>query len=123
MSTSLVTRLAQRSASAFRRGLSTEAGGASRGPKLPEGNDPAAFHPIEHAANDTSRWRWISAVFSLPVGGFAVLQALNGHEHSDEPAIEYSYMRMSTRSPRFPWGEDDLIGTPSDRAKKAAEKE
>lgn len=103
------------------RRLSTAAEAPSKGPKLPIGNDPSAYHGAEHAIADTNRWRLISMVFAVPVTGYFVLSLMSEHKHVDPPP-EYPYLRMATRSPRFPWGDDDLIGTSYERhAKKHAE--
>lgn len=93
---------AARGALRTRRGLSSPAA-PTKGPRLPEGNDPSAFHGRDHAAKDTSRWLMFSALFALPVGGFGVLQAMKPHEHPPAP-IQYDYMKRATRIPRFPWG-------------------
>jgi hypothetical protein len=92
------------------------------GPRLPPGNDPSAYHPQEHAIADTARWMRFSLLFGLPVLGFGIIQGLQKHEHNDEPGIVYPYMKMATRNPRFPWGDDDLIGTPADRHEIQARK-
>lgn len=91
---------------------------ATPGPRLPEGNDPGAFHSREHMLVAVSRWRNISIIFGVPVLGFGILQMLEEHEHAEE-SPEYPYLKIASRSPRFPWGDDDLIGTPADRAKRS----
>ncbi|CDF34121.1 unnamed protein product [Chondrus crispus] len=96
---------------------------AAKGPKLPAGNDPSASHGAEHAIADTNRWRIISAVFALPVSAYFIINMMNTHEHTEAPP-EYPYLKMATRSPRFPWGEEDLIGTIHDKhARELANKE
>jgi hypothetical protein len=102
MSASAMTARAARGAVRARRAMSTSVP-PTRGPVLPAGNDPAAYHSKAAAAADTSRWALISALFALPVGGFGVLQAMAKHEHAEAP-IQYDYMRRANRSPRFPWG-------------------
>jgi hypothetical protein len=84
------------------RGMSSSAA-PTPGPRLPEGNDPAAYHSRTHAVADSGRWALISAVFALPVTAFGVIQAMNKHEHAPAP-VQYSYMRRASRVPRFPWG-------------------
>jgi hypothetical protein len=62
---------------AARRAMSSEA--SSTGPRLPQGNDPAAFHSQAAASADTSRWMWITAAFGIPVMAFGVVQSMNKH--------------------------------------------
>ncbi|PXF41537.1 hypothetical protein BWQ96_08740 [Gracilariopsis chorda] len=104
------------------RRLSTLAGtidkSATKGPKLPAGNDPSAAHGPAHAIADTNRWRIVSVVFAVPVLGYAILQSMNEHQHVDAPP-EYPYLKIASRVPRFPWGDDDLIGTSYERHAKA----
>ncbi|CAN8067158.1 unnamed protein product [Agarophyton chilense] len=91
---------------------------ATKGPKLPPGNDPSASHGSHHALADTNRWRLISMVFALPVLGYAIIQSMNDHKHI-EPPPEYPYLKIGNKVPRFPWGDDDLIGTSYERHAKA----
>lgn len=69
---------------------------ATKGPKLPLGNDPAAYHGPEHAVADTNRWRMISMLFSLPVAGFFVVSLMTEHKHVEAPP-EYPYLKMASR--------------------------
>ena len=42
-----------------------------------------------------------------------------GNPHKPkEPTPDYPYIKRAVRSPRFPWGDDDLIGTPEDRGEE-----
>lgn len=96
-----------RAAPLFRRAATrrtfSAAAEPTKGPRLPEGNDPSAYHGPEHAAKDTRRWLMVSAIFALPVTGFGVLQSMKPHEHPPAP-VQYDYMRRANRVPRFPWG-------------------
>ena len=50
-----------------------------------------------------------------PVLAYMVVCLSRPHEHA-EPHPAYPYLRHRARVPGFPWGDDDLIGTPEERA-------
>lgn len=75
---------------------------------------------IDISIADTNRWKWITLAFGVPVLAYGILTSMNEHAHHDAPP-PYDYLKRATRSPRFPWGEQDLIGTPADRAEWAKE--
>lgn len=101
MSAKLIVARAVRAAGvSSRRALSSAA--ETKGPALPPGNDPSAYHSRAHAVADTSRWALISAVCFLPVTGFGFIALGHEHVHGDAP-IQYDYMKRASRVPRFPW--------------------
>eukprot|EP00184_Porphyridium_aerugineum_P008525 CAMPEP_0184691330 /NCGR_PEP_ID=MMETSP0313-20130426/220_1 /TAXON_ID=2792 /ORGANISM="Porphyridium aerugineum, Strain SAG 1380-2" /LENGTH=122 /DNA_ID=CAMNT_0027149023 /DNA_START=159 /DNA_END=527 /DNA_ORIENTATION=+ len=88
--------------------------------KIPKGNDPAAWHSDAHKTAETLKWRKASFLFAIPVftyAAFIILKELTHHEEHAEETPAYEYIRVSWKSPRFPWGDRDLIGTPADREK------
>ncbi|OSX71977.1 hypothetical protein BU14_0484s0005 [Porphyra umbilicalis] len=110
-------RATVRRASSAAAPASTEAAAARPAARMPEGVDPAAFHPKAHAVSDMWRWRLVTGVASVPVFGYFCLQMMADHAHP-EPGPAYPYLHITSRVPRFPWGDDDLIGTPHDRLHK-----
>jgi len=67
-------RATVRRASSAAAPASSEAAAARPAPRMPEGVDPAAFHPKEHAVSDMWRWRLVTGVASVPVFGYFCLQ-------------------------------------------------
>ena len=67
-------RATVRRASSAAAPASTEAAAARPAARMPEGVDPAAFHPKAHAVSDMWRWRLVTGVASVPVFGYFCLQ-------------------------------------------------
>eukprot|EP00170_Pyropia_yezoensis_P000012 contig_375_g12 len=94
-----------------------DAAAARPAPRLPEGVDPAALHPKAHAVADMWRWRLGTGVASVPVFGYFCLQMMADHPHP-APGPAYPFMQITSRVPRFPWGDENFIGTPYERQHK-----
>lgn len=90
--------------------------------KLPPGFDKAASLPKEHHAHEAKKWKRLSLAFGLVVAGVAAYIFPKELEHH-EPYIppEYPFIDRKVKEPRFPWGNEPLIGTPYDRMRRAGQ--
>jgi hypothetical protein len=71
---------------AVRRALSSSEV-ATPGPRLPLGNDSAAFHSKAAAEADSIRWMRISVAFGIPVVAFGIVKCMAPHGKSCFAAI------------------------------------
>eukprot|EP00871_Galdieria_phlegrea_P005674 jgi/Galph1/6107/GphlegSOOS_G4747.1 len=100
--------------------LFSSAAGASR--KLPPGFDPGASLGKEHHKQEARKWKRISLVFGLVVAGVVAYLAPKEMEHHEvyiTPA--YPFVDRKVKEPRFPWGNEPLIGAPQDRLRRGEE--
>ncbi|KAA8495429.1 hypothetical protein FVE85_1584 [Porphyridium purpureum] len=84
------------------------------GMKIPEGNDPGIYHDETFMDSQVTLWRRASLVCLPFVFLFGIYTLSGGHPHH-EPTPNYDYMKVRLKVPRYPWGDRELIGTPSDR--------
>ncbi|EME31501.1 hypothetical protein Gasu2_44480 [Galdieria sulphuraria] len=88
--------------------------------KLPPGFDKAASFPKEHHSQEAKKWKRFSLAFGLVVAGVAAYlfpKELEHHEVYIPP--EYPFIDRKVKEPRFPWGNEPLIGTPYDRVRRS----
>lgn len=89
---------------------------------LPPGFDKAASLPKEHHSKEAKKWKRFSLAFGLVVAGVAAYifpKELEHHEPYNPPA--YPFIDRKVKEPRFPWGNEPLIGTPYDRLRRNSE--
>mmetsp|Transcript_901 Transcript_901/g.2474 ORF Transcript_901/g.2474 Transcript_901/m.2474 type:complete len:132 (-) Transcript_901:888-1283(-) len=103
---------------AARRGASSSAGrpmtvekGSGLGPRMPKGNDPGNFHSEEFLEAENTKWRRLSYIASVPVIIWGIYNLVSPEPHHGPPP-KYEYIQMKMKDPRFPWGEENLIGAP-----------